>query len=102
MRFLHPSSFPRDCKLVDDPDQGLGGHLARKCDRFDVDQRTIPANGRTSRSQTHRSSITHNQAVVWTDSKEARIFRFNATDVEREHIRPQNLFTGDGALISSA
>ena len=46
-----------------------------------------------------RACITHHHAIVWTDLKEARIFRFNATYREREHIRVQNLFTGDGALI---
>jgi hypothetical protein len=34
------------------------------------------------------------------ESKEVRIFRFNAADMQREHIRPpQNLFPGNGALI---
>lgn len=36
--------------------------------------------------------MTHNHAIVWMDSKEARIFRFNAADVEREHIRSHNPF----------
>ena len=36
--------------------------------------------------------MTHNHAIVWMDSKEARIFRFNATDVEHEHIKAHNPF----------
>ncbi len=36
--------------------------------------------------------MTHNHAIVWMDSKEARIFRFNAADVEREHIKAHNPF----------
>ena len=36
--------------------------------------------------------MTHNHAIVWMDSKEARIFRFNAADVEGEHIRAHNPF----------
>lgn len=36
--------------------------------------------------------MTHNHAIVWMDSKEARVFRFNTADVEREHIRAHNPF----------
>ena len=36
--------------------------------------------------------MSHSHAIVWMDSKEARIFRFNASDVEREHIRAHNPF----------
>lgn len=31
-------------------------------------------------------------AIVWMDSREARVFRFNASDVERETIAAQNPF----------
>ena len=36
--------------------------------------------------------MTHNHAIVWMDSKEARIFRFNLADVERERIEAHNPF----------
>ena len=36
--------------------------------------------------------MAHNHAIVWMDSKEARVFRFNASDVERDHIRAHNPF----------
>jgi stalled ribosome rescue protein Dom34 len=36
--------------------------------------------------------MTHNHAIVWMDSKEARIFRFNAEDVESDRIRAHNPF----------
>jgi hypothetical protein len=36
--------------------------------------------------------MTHNHAIVWMDSKEARIFRFNAGDVETDRIRAHNPF----------
>lgn len=36
--------------------------------------------------------MTHNHAIIWMDSKEARIFRFNAADVEHEHIKAHNPF----------
>ncbi len=32
----------------------------------------------------------HSHAIVWMDSKEARIFRFNADDVEQAHVRAHN------------
>lgn len=34
--------------------------------------------------------MTHTHAIVWTDSKEAHVFRFNADDVEREDIKAHN------------
>lgn len=34
--------------------------------------------------------MTHSHAIVWMDSKEARIFSFNASDAEREHIKAHN------------
>ena len=34
--------------------------------------------------------MTHNHAIVWMDSKEARVFRFNAADVESEHLKAHN------------
>ena len=36
--------------------------------------------------------MTHSHAIVWMDSKEARIFRFNAVDVEQETIKAHNPF----------
>jgi len=36
--------------------------------------------------------MTHNHAIVWMDSKEARIFRFNAANVESDHIKAHNPF----------
>jgi hypothetical protein len=36
--------------------------------------------------------MSHSHAIVWMDSKEARIFRFNAADVESEHVRAHNPF----------
>ena len=36
--------------------------------------------------------MTHNHAIVWMDSREARIFRFNAADVEGEHLVAHNPF----------
>jgi stalled ribosome rescue protein Dom34 len=36
--------------------------------------------------------MTHNHAIVWMDSKEAHIFRFNAADVESEHFKAHNPF----------
>jgi len=36
--------------------------------------------------------MSHSHAIVWMDSKEARIFRFNASDVQSEHIRSHNPF----------
>lgn len=32
----------------------------------------------------------HSHAIVWMDSKEARIFSFNADDVQSEHIKAHN------------
>jgi hypothetical protein len=32
----------------------------------------------------------HNHAVLWIDHHEARVFHFNADDVERLLIRPDN------------
>ena len=34
----------------------------------------------------------HSHAVVWLDSREAHIFRFNAQDVERERIKAHSPF----------
>lgn len=34
----------------------------------------------------------HSHAVVWMDSKEAHVFRFNAEDVEHERIKSHNPF----------
>jgi hypothetical protein len=42
---------------------------------------------------TPNHSIT-SHAIVWMDSREARIFRFNASDVERETIAAHDLFHG--------
>ncbi len=36
--------------------------------------------------------MTHNHAIVWMDSQEARIFRFNAADVEQENLKAHNPF----------
>lgn len=36
--------------------------------------------------------MSHSHAIVWMDSKEARVFRFNASDVEREHVNAHNPF----------
>lgn len=36
--------------------------------------------------------MTHSHAIVWMDSKEARIFHFNATDVDTERFRAHNEF----------
>ena len=36
--------------------------------------------------------MSHSHAIVWMDSREARVFRFNAADVEREHVRAHNPF----------
>lgn len=36
--------------------------------------------------------MTHSHAIVWMDSREARIFRFNARDVERENVGAHNPF----------
>jgi len=36
--------------------------------------------------------MSHSHAIVWMDSKEARIFRFNASDVEKAHIQAHNPF----------
>jgi stalled ribosome rescue protein Dom34 len=36
--------------------------------------------------------MTHSHAIVWMDSKEARVFRFNAADAEREHLAAYNPF----------
>ena len=36
--------------------------------------------------------MTHSHAIVWMDSKEAHVFRFNAEDVERENIKAHNPF----------
>jgi hypothetical protein len=36
--------------------------------------------------------MTHNHAIVWMDSREARIFRFNAADVEQEGVKAHNPF----------
>ena len=36
--------------------------------------------------------MSHSHAVVWMDSKEAHVFRFNAEDVEHERIRSHNPF----------
>ena len=35
---------------------------------------------------------THSHAIVWMDSKEAHVFRFNADDVERENIKAHSPF----------
>jgi stalled ribosome rescue protein Dom34 len=35
-------------------------------------------------------SIHHNHAVIWIDHREARIFHFSATDVERLVLHPDN------------
>ena len=36
--------------------------------------------------------MTHNHTIVWMDSKEARIFRFTAEDVEHERVKAHNPF----------
>ena len=36
--------------------------------------------------------MTHSHAIVWMDTREAHVFRFNATDVESETIRAHNPF----------
>jgi hypothetical protein len=36
--------------------------------------------------------MSHNHAIVWMDSKEARVFQFNASDVEKARIRAHNPF----------
>ena len=36
--------------------------------------------------------MTHNHAIVWMDSREARIFRFNAADVEQGRVKAHNPF----------
>lgn len=36
--------------------------------------------------------MSHSHAIVWMDSKEARVFRFNASDVEKAHIQAHNPF----------
>ncbi len=36
--------------------------------------------------------MSHSHAIVWMDSTEAHIFRFNAADVESEHIKAHNPF----------
>ncbi len=36
--------------------------------------------------------MTHTHAVIWVDSKEARVFHFNAEDVEKERIRDHTPF----------
>jgi len=36
--------------------------------------------------------MTHSHAIVWMDFREARIFRFNAEDVEHEHLKAHNPF----------
>lgn len=36
--------------------------------------------------------MTHSHAIVWMDTREAHVFRFNATDVESETIRAQSPF----------
>jgi stalled ribosome rescue protein Dom34 len=36
--------------------------------------------------------MTHNHAIVWMDSKEAHIFRFNAVDVEGEVLKAHSPF----------
>lgn len=36
--------------------------------------------------------MTHNHAIVWMDSKEAHVFRFNAVDVESEVLKAHNPF----------
>lgn len=36
--------------------------------------------------------MTHSHAIVWMDSREAHVFRFNASDVERETIRAHTPF----------
>ena len=36
--------------------------------------------------------MSHSHAVVWMDSKEAHVFRFNAEDVEHERIRSHTPF----------
>jgi len=36
--------------------------------------------------------MTHNHAIVWMDSKEAHVFRFNAGDVEHDRIKAHNPF----------
>jgi len=34
----------------------------------------------------------HSHAIVWIDSKEAHVFRFNADDVEKQRIKAHNPF----------
>ncbi len=36
--------------------------------------------------------MTHSHAIVWMDTKEAHVFRFNADDVERQDIKAHNPF----------
>lgn len=36
--------------------------------------------------------MSHSHAIVWMDSREARVFRFNASDVERDRILAHNPF----------
>jgi stalled ribosome rescue protein Dom34 len=36
--------------------------------------------------------MTHNHAIVWMDSKEARTFLFNVANVEHEHVAAHNPF----------
>ncbi len=43
-------------------------------------------------TQNEGFEMSHSHAIVWMDSKHARIFRFNAADVERERIESHNPF----------
>ena len=36
--------------------------------------------------------MTHSRAIIWMDSKEAHVFRFNAEDVEAERIKAHSPF----------
>lgn len=36
--------------------------------------------------------MSHSHAIVWMDSKEAHVFRFNADDVEKQRIKAHNPF----------
>lgn len=36
--------------------------------------------------------MTHSHAIVWMDSKEAHVFRFNSSDVEQDRIKAHNPF----------
>lgn len=36
--------------------------------------------------------MSHSHAIVWMDSKQVHVFRFNATDVEQDRIKSHNPF----------